>query len=170
MSKRKRTYHRRKHSHKKRAYGSRGKIRQDSPGTLSYNFDENIGASDDERESIHRSIGITRQNNLPQNMASTKDPSKGGYPVPQRNLLISLYQLGESVPLDMLRSVQRWIKEGPVPKRMTGNKKRDSISGYHLFLVALFKRIYPQASKPECALFVAIYSDNGGVLNDWELH
>ena len=140
---------------------------------LSYNFEENVGASDDERESTRRSVGVSRQQNIPQNMAKHKDPSWAGtrgYPVPQRNLLMTLYQSGESIPLDLLRSVQRWIKNGPVPKRIAGGKKRDSPSGYHLLLLAIFKRIYPQASKAECALFIAIYSDDGYVLSDYELH
>ena len=81
-----------------------------------------------------------------------------GYPVPLRKILVNLYQDGSQVPKSMVRSIQRWMKDGVEPKRQTGNKRKTVITGEHLFLLASFQLIWPQATRVECSAFVALYS------------
>lgn len=100
------------------------------------------------------------------------DPSRGGsagYPVALRKILVNMYQSGNYVPDSIKRSIQRWIKDGVFPKRQTGNKRNRNPTGEHLFLLAFFKLIYPQATRPECAAFVALYSKDGYVLTNTEV-
>ena len=92
-----------------------------------------------------------------------------GYVVPHRLLLIDLYEAGHEVPASNIRSIQRWIKDGVVPKRKTGNKPSTAMTGEHLLLLAIFKRFYPQASRPECAVFICIHSSDGRVLTNAEM-
>lgn len=101
-----------------------------------------------------------------------KDPSRGGtegYPLSHRLLLIDLYQSGLPFPEKNRRSIQRWIKFGSDPKKKTGNKGSTSMLGEHLFFLALFKRIYPQATNPQCAVFIACYSDDSRVFTNTEI-
>jgi hypothetical protein len=92
-----------------------------------------------------------------------------GYPVPLRKILVNLYQDGSQVPKSMVRSIQRWMKDGVEPKRQTGNKRKTVITGEHLFLLASFQLIWPQATREECAAFVALYSADGRVLTNTEI-
>ena len=113
-----------------------------------------------------------RKDKAPRDTVIGKDPSRGGsegYSVPHRLLLIELYQTGHAVPTSNIRSIQRWIKSGPMPMRKTGNKATTSMGGLHLFLLAMFKRIYPQATNAQCAVFICHYSDDGRVFTDQEI-
>ena len=101
--------------------------------------------------------GQPRKENAPRDSVVGTDPSRGGsegYSISHRLLLIDLYQAGHSLPATNLRSVQRWLKNGAAPKRKTGNKAVSSMRGGHLLLLAIFKRIYPQASSSQCAVFM----------------
>ena len=106
-------------------------------------------------------IYASRELNTIRNKADAPDPSNGGssgYPFPLRKILVNLYQEGSQVPKSMVRSIQRWIKDGVEPKTQTGNKRKTVITGEHLFLLALFQLIWPQATRVECSAFVALYS------------
>lgn len=128
--------------------------------------------SEDDRAELRKRICVHRKEGVPRDSVVGKDPGRGGsegYPVPFRELLIELYQNGHFIPKRFLRSVQRWMKEGVIPKRKTGNKAVTSMGGIHLFLLALYKLIYPQATQPQCAVFIAIYSDDGRVFTNREI-
>lgn len=128
--------------------------------------------SEDDRAEFRKNICVPRKEDVPRDSVIGKDPSRGGsegYPVPFRELLIKLYQNGHVIPKKQLRSVQRWIKDGVIPKRKTGNKAVTSMGGIHLLLLALYKLIYPQATNPQCAVFIAIYSDDGRVFTNREI-
>ena len=62
-----------------------------------------------------------------------------------------------SVPTSMISSLKRWEKRIH-PYRQTGGKRRQTMSGHHLYLLVLFKKIYPQASASQSAVFVAVHS------------
>jgi len=128
--------------------------------------------SEDDLATLRRRIGVSRKDGVARDPSLGKDPSRGGsegYDIPFRELLIDLYQSGQPIPLKNLRSVQRWIKEGTARKRKTGNKASSSMGGVHIFLLAIYKRIYPQASRPQCAVFIATYSDDGRVFTNDEI-
>ena len=48
-----------------------------------------------------------------------------------REYLVGLYQDGKEVDKSMVCSIQRWIKNGVVPKQQTGNKCKTVMSGGH---------------------------------------
>ena len=118
-------------------------------------------------------ICAPRELQLPRlNVSGAPHPSKGGstgYSVDMREYLVGLYQEGKEVDKSMVRSIQRWMKNGVVPKKKTGNKSKKDMSGEHLFLLAFFKLIWPQANREESALFVAIHSEDGRVLTNTEV-
>ena len=128
--------------------------------------------SEDELATLRKNIGMPRKDGVDRDLSLGKDPSRGGsegYDLPFRELLIDLYQSGQPIPLSNLRSVQRWIKNGTARKRKTGNKASSSMGGIHIFLLAIYKRIYPQASRPQCAVFIATYSEDGRVFTNGEI-
>ena len=52
-----------------------------------------------------------------------------------------------------MKSVRRWAR-GHIPCRMTSNKSCSKLSGYYLFLLVLFKMIWPHLSYYECIAFI----------------
>lgn len=133
----------------------------------------NTGVSGDTRAAFRKAICVPREDNVArESAAKKKHPSRGGsegYSIPHRKLLIDLYQSGECIPASNLRSVQRWIKFGPIPKKKTGNKGSTSMEGGHLMLLAIFKRIYPQATNNQCAVFIALHSADSRVFTKSEI-
>ena len=112
---------------------------------------DDAALSPDERVDYLQKICAPRERQSSRSKAgSAPHPSKGGsagYPVPLREILVNLYKDGKYVPPTMKRSIQRWIKDGVEPKRQTGNKRKTVMMGEHLFLLAFFKLIWPQATR-----------------------
>mmetsp|Transcript_22774 Transcript_22774/g.51622 ORF Transcript_22774/g.51622 Transcript_22774/m.51622 type:complete len:152 (-) Transcript_22774:434-889(-) len=50
-----------------------------------------------------------------------------------------------------------------------GGKREQQMSGHHLYLLVLFKKIFPQASASQCAVFVACHSADNRVFTDREI-
>ena len=46
------------------------------------------------------------------------------------------------------------------------NKREEDMPGHHRLLLALYKKIYPQASNGACAVFIATHSDDNRVFTD----
>jgi len=134
---------------------------------------DDVTLSPGERADYLQKICAPRERQSSRSKAgSAPHPSKGGsagYPVPLREILVNLYQDKKYVPPTMKRSIQRWIKDGVEPKRQTGNKRKTVMMGEHLFLLALFKLIWPQATREECACFVTLYSADGRILTNTEI-
>ena len=127
--------------------------------------------TEEDRAEFRKKIGAPRKKGVPRD-STKKHPSNGGcegYSEEFKDMMVELYQSGNAIPRSILRSVQRWIKDGTISKRKTGNKASSSVTGIHLFLLAIFKKIYPQATRPQCAVFIALYSDDGRVLTDSEV-
>ena len=92
-------------------------------------------------------------------------PSNGGtrgYDISFRELILENNQAGRPVPASLTRSVWRWARH-IVPRRMTGNKPRSELSGEYLFLLVLFKMIWPHSSYYECIAFIANESDDARI-------
>ena len=134
---------------------------------------DDAALSPGERADYLQTICVSREHQSSRSKAgSAPHPSKGGsagYPVPLREILVDLYKDKKHVPPTMKRSIQRWINDGVEPKRQTGNKPKTVMTGEHLFLLAFFKLIWPQATREECAVFVAQYSAEGRVLTNTEI-
>ena len=75
-------------------------------------------------------------------------------------MMVDSYQAGNPAPKGMLRSIQRWMKNGVVPLQMTGNKPSSTLLGQYLLLLVMFKLIWPQANYCECIAFIANESDD----------
>ena len=73
-----------------------------------------------------------------------------------------------SVPESMLCSIRRWEKR-PVPYEMTGGKQTQAMAGHHWFLLAIFKKICPQAKHYHSATFIAIHLHDHCVFTDIEI-
>ena len=117
-------------------------------------------------------IGAKRPRSLARTASVESHPSRGGskgYPISQRIDMVTNYINGMSVPKSRIRSIQRWLKNGLVPLRQTGNAATGTIQGEHLFLLAIFKLVYPQASRPQCSCFIAVHSSDGRVLTNGEV-
>jgi len=82
--------------------------------------------------------------------------------------MVKMWKMGLAVPKSLLRSIRRWNKR-LIPYQMTGNKACRGLSGHHRLLLALFKKIYPQASHSQCALFIACHSRDEAVYKDREI-
>mmetsp|Transcript_21310 Transcript_21310/g.46250 ORF Transcript_21310/g.46250 Transcript_21310/m.46250 type:complete len:251 (+) Transcript_21310:345-1097(+) len=115
---------------------------------------------------MSKSIRVEREG-----IAEAPHPRRGGsrgYPHSERIRMLDMWKKGMPVPKDMLSSIRRWAKR-PVPFEMTGGVKSSSMTGHHRFLLAIFKKIYPQASRKECAAFVAVHSVNNQVFTDMDI-
>ncbi|KAL7549569.1 hypothetical protein ACHAWF_016029 [Thalassiosira exigua] len=100
------------------------------------------------------------------------DFSRGGtrgYPIWYRVRMIELQKIGAEIPEVLERSLRRWKNKRLEPFEMTGNKSTKGMNGHHRFLLAYFKKFYPQASCNECAVFVAIHSDDRAVFTASEV-
>ena len=126
----------------------------------------------DQLVKFSRQLGTSRPTNLVRDSVIRSHPSRGGsngFPVTERQLLCNMWLLGLPVPRSRVRSIQRWLKNGVLPLRQTGNRGSSVIRGEHLFLLTVFKKIYPHASRSEGACFVASHSTDGRVLTDAEV-
>jgi hypothetical protein len=54
----------------------------------------------------------------------------------------------------MICSIQQWVQH-IVPHRMTGNKPNVGLTGEYLFLLVLFKLVWPHLTYYECIAFIA---------------
>jgi hypothetical protein len=82
---------------------------------------------------------------------------------------VEAYEAGHPVPKRIIRSIQRWIKDGIGPMRMTGNKGSYDLSGEHLLLLVLFKLIWPHSINIECSVFIANNSTDGKLFTQQEI-
>ena len=126
----------------------------------------------DQQVKYAREIGTSRPTKLARDSAIQSHPSRGGsqgFPVSERCFLIDYWVNKLPVPKSRIRSIQRWIKNGVLPLRQSGNKVNNTIRGEHLLLLAMFKKTYPQASNPESACYIAEHSTDGRVLTNGEV-
>ena len=77
---------------------------------------------------------------------------------------IRVFYLIHHFPPRMRRSIQRWA-HNTIPRRKTGNKSNSELSGHYLFLLVLFKMIWPQANYYECIAFIANETPNAKIFN-----
>jgi len=77
-----------------------------------------------------------------------------GYNIPFRQMVVEAYHAGNPAPEGMKSSGWRWMQNGIVPLRMTGNKPSSALSGQYLLLLVMFKLIWPQADY--CALLSSL--------------
>lgn len=80
--------------------------------------------------------------------------------------MVDAYQNGMPIPIRMLRSIQRWIRNGIDALRMTGNKGSYNLSGEDLFLLVLYKLIWPHSINVECIAFIANNSTEGRIYTE----
>jgi hypothetical protein len=114
-----------------------------------------------------RNNGITRVDRVPRDTQFLPHPSNGGtrgYDIPFRKFILEKYQAGLPIPASLTRSVRRWASR-IVPRRMTRNKPRSELSGKYLFLLILFKMIWPHSSYYECIAFIANESDDARIFS-----
>ena len=96
-------------------------------------------------------------------------PSWGGsrgYDIFHRRELVDSYQNGRPVPTRVIRSIQRWIRNGVDALMPTGNKGCYNLSGEDLLLLVLYKLIWPHAINVECIAFIANNSTEGKIYSE----
>ena len=126
-----------------------------------------------QRASYFHSLGLPREKGVPRE-DKTPDPRKGGsrgYPPWYKKRLISMWENGEAVPkcLDVSRSSKyRWKNRGDAYE-MTGNKNIKGMPGHHRFLLAIFKKVYPHSTADECAVYIALFSDDNRVFTGTQM-
>ncbi|KAL7518086.1 hypothetical protein ACHAWF_000174 [Thalassiosira exigua] len=127
--------------------------------------------SQQEKKVYRRRHGMSRKERVLRDK-NPPDPSRGGtrrYPTWYRVRMIELQKIGAEIPKVLERSLRRWKNKRLEPFEMTGNKSTKGMNGHHRFLLAYFKKFYPQASCNECAVFVAIHSDDRAVFTASEI-
>ena len=95
-----------------------------------------------------RNNGITRVDRVPRDTQFLPHPSNGGtrgYDIPFCKFILENYQASRPIPASLIKSVRHWASR-IVPWRMTGHKPRSKLSGKYLFLLVLFKMIWPHSS------------------------
>ena len=115
---------------------------------------------------LDRVTGVSRDDN------ARNHPSWGGsrgYDLFQRQEYINAYQQNLPVPLRMVRSIQRWIKDGVEARRMTGNKGTYALAEEPLLLLVLFKLIWPHSNYIECSAFIANESTEGTIFTEQQI-
>ena len=88
--------------------------------------------------------GVARVDGLLRDTQFLPHPSVGGsrgYEIPFRQMVVEAYRAGNPAPEGMRTSVWRWMQNGIVPLRMTGNKPSSALSGQYLLLLVMFKLI-----------------------------
>jgi transposase len=109
---------------------------------------------------------------VPRDTQYLPHPSRGGsrgYDIHHRQMVVDSYRAGNPAPGGMLRSIQRWIVNGVIPFRMTGNKPSSDLSGEYLLLLVIFKFIWPQSNYCECIAFIANESDDARIFLEFEI-
>jgi hypothetical protein len=84
-------------------------------------------------------------------------PSVGGlrgYDIHTREMMVELRESGNPVPQTMICSIRGWARR-IVPHWMTGNKPNVGLTGEYLFLLVLFKLVWPHSTYYECIEFIA---------------
>jgi len=115
---------------------------------------------EDERAKARRDEGITRE--LQVIRKELPDPSRGGsrgYPVWLRREMILQAANGQPT-VAHYSSIHRW-EVGILSKRMTGNKEKETITGFDHFLLAFYLLAYPDCEFDEACAF--IYNNGGGI-------
>jgi len=130
----------------------------------------------DDVATYFRSLGISRDEGVERSGASKRrDPSRGGsrgYDEYYRRRILDMKKDGVPIPkaFDVSRSSKyRWKKNGIPRKKMTGNKRRQGMPGHHRLLLACFKKVFPHASAAQCAVYIAIHSDDNQVFTDQQI-
>ena len=124
-----------------------------------------------EKNAYNRRHGIAREERVPR-QDNPPNPKRGGargYPPWFRDKMLHLHSIGVAIPKEQRRSVRRWKNQRKEPYEMTGNKATRGMDGHHRFLLAIFKKIYPQASRGECAVYIACHSNDNAVFTDSEI-
>lgn len=124
------------------------------------------------RAEFRTKIGAEREEGIIDPTALRPHPSRGGrtYSTEMKIAMIQYYDNGMPFPQQLERSIQRWKKDGVIPKKRTGNKKKTLIEGEHLFILSVYKKIFPHAKATECALFICIHSTDGRVFTNKQIN
>ena len=118
---------------------------------------------EDDAAKWRRNSGVARVDGVLRDTRFLPHPSVGGsrgYDIPFRQMIVEAYRAGNPAPEGMKSSVWRWMNNGIVPLRMTGNKPSSALSGQYLLLLMMFKLIWLQANYCKCIAFIANTSDN----------
>jgi hypothetical protein len=101
--------------------------------------------------------GISRVEDVPRDSQFLAHPSVGGtrgYDIHTHEMMVQLHKSGNPVPQTMIRSTRQWARH-IVPHWTTGNKPSMGLSGKYLFLLVLFKLVWPHSTYYECITFIA---------------
>lgn len=115
---------------------------------------------------------LDRVDHVPRDDNARRHPSWGGsrgYDMFYRQEQVDAYQAGLPVPTRIVRSIQRWIRDGIGALRMTGNKGSYNLSGEALLLLVLYKLIWPHAINMECSVFIANNSTDGTIYTQQQI-
>jgi hypothetical protein len=124
---------------------------------------------EDDAARWRRNNGVERVDGVLRDTCFLPHPRVGGsrgYDIPFRQMILDAYQAGNPAPEGMRTSVWRWMQNGVLPLRMTGNKPVTSLSGQYLLLLVLFKLIWPQANYYECIAFIANETDDAEIFTE----
>ena len=124
---------------------------------------------EDDAARWRRNNGVERVDGVLRDTRFLTHPRVGGsrgYDIPFRQMIVDAYQAGNPAPEGMRTSVWRWMQNGILPLRMTGNKPVTSLLGQYLLLLVLFKLIWPQANYYECIAFIANESDDAEIFTE----
>ncbi len=114
-----------------------------------------------------RRSGISRVVKVPRDTQFLAHPSVGGargYDIHTCEMMVKLCKSGNPVPQTMIYSIQRWALR-IVPHQMTGNKPNVGLTGEYLFLLVLFKLVWPHSTYYECIAFIANEADVDKIFN-----
>lgn len=128
----------------------------------------------EERKEYNRKHGISRELKVfREGETEVPHPSKGGsrgFPTWYKDKVVEMKKLGLDVAhLASERSVRRWKNERIIAYTMTGNKGTSGLPGHHRLLLALFKKVYPQATSEQCTVFLACHSHDHAVFTNSEI-
>lgn len=126
-----------------------------------------------QRKKYLRNRGMLREERVIRRR-NAPDPSRGGsrgFPKWYKLKVLELAKNGvkpEEHKLASKSSVRRW-KIRPDAYEMTGNKPRQGMHGHHRFLLAVFKKVWPQATANQCAVWIACHSVDHAVYTESEV-
>jgi hypothetical protein len=120
--------------------------------------------------------GISRVVEAPRDTQFLAHPSVGGsrgYDIHTHEMMVELRESGNPVPQTMICSIRQWVRR-IVPHRTTGNKPNVGLTGKYLFLLVLFKLVWPHSMYYECIVFIANKANVVKIFNEknisWALH
>ncbi len=105
---------------------------------------------------------------MPRDTQFLAHPSVGGlrgYDIHTSEMMVELRESGNPVPQTMIRSIRQWAQR-IVPRRMTKNKPNMGLTGEYLFLLVLFKLIWPHSMYYECIAFISNKADVVKIFNE----